>query len=477
MLMPKGFLHFVSRSALAFCVYCLFVTYAAAILPAFPGAQGVGAYATGGRGGDVYHVTNLADDGIGSLRYGVKSAKGPRTIVFDVGGTITLRRKLNIRKPNITFAGQTAPGNGICVTGFHMALSEDTDEGTTADNSIVRYMRFRVAADPVNAPDDSFAVNAGNNIIIDHISASWGSDENLSVTNSANYVTVQWSVISEALNAANHGYGSLVAPKTSGARVTFHHNLHANNEGRTPRAGSRSFAADFLFDYRNNVNYNWGTHGDWGGWGVVGGNPNEETLDENFINNYSIAGPDTTSRTTQNTAISSNFTTSRFYQSGNLIDSDRNGTLDGVNTKWGMFRGTFTKMVSPFAVPGLKAVVTESTEEAYENVLKYAGAIFPVRDAVDKRVINGVKRQTGRIVNRMSDIGGFPADDYPMITRPAIYDTDQDGMPNEWELLMGLNPNDAADRNLINVSGYTNLESYLNSLVTIPVPEPANVRR
>ena len=355
---------------LALLVLCVFVADGQAVLVAFPGAEGAGAYATGGRGGDVYHVTSLADDGVGTLRQAIGTATGPRTIVFDVGGTINLLSKLNIRKPNITLAGQTAPGNGICITGFHMSTSQSG--GIEADNTIIRYMRFRVAADPVNAADDSFSINNGNNIIIDHVSASWGSDENLSVADTANNVTVQWSLISESLNAAGHGYGSLIAPETQGARITFHHNLYANNDGRTPRAGSRLFSTDFVFDYRNNVNYNWGTQGDWGSWGVVGGNPNEETLDENFINNYMIAGPNTSTTTARNTAISSNYATSRFYQSGNLIDSDRDGTLDGADTGWGMFRGTYTKMTSPFAIDPAKAVTTQSALDAYNSVLDNA---------------------------------------------------------------------------------------------------------
>ena len=285
---------------------------------------------------------------------------------------------------------------------------------------------------------------------------------------------MQWSLISEALNANNHGYGSLIAPETTGTRITLHHNLYASDAGRTPRAGTRNYATDFVFDYRNNVSYNWGTRGDWGGWGVDGSSDNEETLDENFINNYSIAGPNTTTTTTRNTAISSNYATSRFYQSGNLIDSDRDGTLDGTNTEWGMFRGTYTKMASPFPIDADKAVTTQSATDAYYSVLDNAGVNFPVRDAVDTRVIAGVRNQTLTNPNNLSSVGGFPTAAYPATARAAGYDSDLDGMPNYWEVLMGLDPNNAADRNFTNLSpaGYTNLEVFLNSLVT-PVPEPA----
>jgi pectate lyase len=450
---------------MALLASCFIADVALAALVAFPGAEGAGALATGGRGGDVYHVTSLADSGPGTLREGVSTGSGPRTIVFDVGGTINLTSRLNFNRPNITIAGQTAPGNGICVANFRTRLQYD--------NTVVRYMRFRLGADPINAADDTLSITSGNNIMIDHVSVSWGSDENLSVTSAASNVTVQWSLVSEGLNDDDHGYGSLIAPEIPGTRYTFHHNLYANNSGRVPRAGSRNYATDFVFDYRNNVAYNWGTSGDWGGWGVVGGNPNEEYLDENFINNYYVAGPDsnrTFNSMYRNTALSSNFATSRFYQSGNLIDSDRDGVLDGTNTGWGMIRGTYTQMAVPFPIDPTKAVTTESAADAYASVMANVGANFPVRDAVDTRVIAGVASQTGRIINTMADIGGFPTGDYPTISRPAGFDTDLDGMPNVWEEMNGLDPNNAADRNLATLStlGYTNLESYLNNLVALP---------
>jgi pectate lyase len=464
--MPRGCLGSSLHCALALLACCFFADDALAVLVAFPGAEGAGAYATGGRGGDVYHVTSLNDSGPGTLREGVNTANGPRTIVFDIGGTINLTGRLTVNSPNITIAGQTAPGNGICVANFRSRIQ--------LDNTVVRYMRFRLGSDPINAPDDSLTISGGNNIIIDHVSASWGSDENLSVTGTANNVTVQWSLISEGLNANNHGYGSLIAPDLPGTRYTFHHNLYADNSGRVPRAGSRNFSQDFVFDYRNNVAYNWGTQGDWGAWGVVGGNPNEEYLDENFINNYSIAGPNSNSifnSMYRNTAMSSNFATSRFYQSGNLIDSDRDGVLDGTNTEWGMFHGTYTKVTTaPFPIDPTKAVTTESAANAYASVIKNVGANFPVRDAVDTRVIAGVTSQTGRLINTMSDIGGFPTSAYPTETRATGFDTDQDGMPNIWEEMNGLDPNNATDRNLKTLSllGYTNLEMYLNNLVFVP---------
>ncbi len=438
-----------------------------AILRAFPGAEGAGAFATGGRGGVVYHVTSLADSGNGTLRSGIENASGPTTIVFDISGTIALQSQLVIRKPNITIAGQTAPGSGITVTGDVFSVSSSSSNHTQADNTIIRYMRFRNGQPAVNQKD-AFNITAGRNVIVDHVSASWGGDENLSVTKSADNVTVQWSFNTEALNANNHGYGSLIAPETQGARYTFHHNLYANDAGRIPRAGSRNFATDFVFDYRNNVAYNWGTQGNWGGWAVVGGNPNEETVDFNFINNYYIAGPNTISSFYQNTALSSNFVTSRIHQSGNKIDSNRNGMLDGTDTGWNMIRGAYTQRPTPFPIFPLYAVTTETADEAYNSVLNEGGANFPARDAVDLRVIAGVLNQTGRIISDESGVGGLPM--LPVVIRPTGFDIDSDGMPNAWEIAQGLNPNNASDRNGIGAGGYTNLEIYLNSLVAVPEP-------
>lgn len=426
---------------------------------AFPGAEGAGAYATGGRGGDVYHVTNLADeDGSGnpipgSFRYGVETATGPRTIVFDVSGTIEMTDRLKVDRPNITIAGQTAPGDGICLKNWHVTME--------ANNVIMRYLRIRPGhgAYNNNSAEDGLSIGSGTNMIADHISTSWGGDENLSCTRAANRVTVQWCIMSEGLNYASHGYGSLVAPENPGTRISWHHNLYANNLGRTPRVGSRLFAQDFVFDYVNNVNYNWGTSGDWGGWGVVGGNPNEETVDLNFVNNYSIAGTNTSTTTARNTALSSNFDTTRIYQSGNLIDSDRNLVRNGTNTGWSMFRGTYIQMASPFPIDPTNAITTTDATTAYYYVLNKAGASL-VRDAVDTRTVNNVRYQKGAIITDPGSVGGWPT--LNLTTAPK--DTDGDGMADYWERAVGLNTN-APDGNLdLNGDGYTQLEDYLNWL-------------
>src|SRR6188508_2718866 len=189
MLVTLRSLRFTLVGVLPLLAACFFAGDASAVLPAFPGAEGAGAYATGGRSGEVYHVTTLADSGPGSLRTGVIGSTVPRTIVFDVGGTINLLSPMEIRAPNLTIAGQTAPGNGICITGDRVSLA--SANGFTPNNVVIRYMRFRNGSDPINDADDSFSMNAGNTIMIDHVSASWGSDENLSITGSATNVTVQ----------------------------------------------------------------------------------------------------------------------------------------------------------------------------------------------------------------------------------------------------------------------------------------------
>ena len=205
------------------------------------------------------------------------------------------------------------------------------------------------------------------------MSASFGGDETISATHSPWNLTVQWCLMSDSLNFQNHGYGSLIAPELSGTRISWHHNLYSNNDGRVPRVGSRLFTTNFVFDYVNNVTYNWGTAGDWGCWGVVGGNPNEETLDINFINNYAVAGANTTGSANgaprASAALTSNFATTRIYQSGNLIDSDRNAIRNGTNAVWSNFRGTYVQMPSLFAIDPTNAISATDANTAYLQVL------------------------------------------------------------------------------------------------------------
>lgn len=438
---------------------------------AFPGAEGFGAFTPGGRGGRVFRITTLEDylhkerPIPGSLREAV-SAKEPRVVVFAVSGTIHLKERLRIQSPFLTIAGQSAPGDGICLA----------DEGTacTTHDIVLRHLRFR-RGDAAGDEGDALWFRNAQNVIVDHCSMSWGLDENFSFTKSTADISAQWCIISEGLNPKHHGYGSLIAPDVD-SRMSFHHNLYADNFGRNPRAGSRAHV-QFIFDFRNNVVFNWGTGYDWGVWAVYG-NEEVENIDFNFVGNYSIAGPDTSIEATREkgftprfdlttegyrrAALSSNRKTSRIYQSGNRIDSNVNGKLDGQDTGWDMVNGVYTRSETPFTIPPANAIHTETADQAYERVLRTAGALPWRRDTADRRVVEGVRAQTGRIINSQTQAGGWPE----LKSAPAPVDTDADGLPDEWEVVHGLDPKNAADSAQLakDSSGYSNLEVYLNDL-------------
>lgn len=421
--------------------------------PAFPGAEGYGANANGGRGGTVYHVTNLNDSGPGSLRTGIGTAN--RTIVFDVSGTIELVTDLKINKNNITIAGQTAPGDGICLKGRLVSVQDCRDV-------IVRFIRTR--AGDVNCTtneattfqDDSFHLVNTTNVIIDHISSSWSIDECLSATWSTN-VTVQWCMISESLkNSCHpkgaHGYGSLIRYAAGG--VTYHHNLYADHDSRNPRPGD-----NIHLDFVNNVVYNWGGTAGYNADDTadnIGNPPPYFTNVLNYVSNYFLAGPSTTGHLTQ--AFDSGVTNAiscQIFQSGNRIDSNKNGSLDGTDTGWSMFGSPYAQLAFRFNAP---QVTTDSALAAYEKVLAFVGASH-ARDAADSRVANDVRKQTGAIINSQSTVGGWPT--LNSTTLPT--DTDQDGIANFFELALGWNPA-VANNNHTNTDGYTDLEWYLNWL-------------
>jgi pectate lyase len=444
-------------------------------LRAFPGAEGFGAYTPGGRGGKTWVVTTLEDYESkeppfkGTLREAVQ-AKGPRTIVFAVSGTIHLKKRLRIETPYLTIAGQSAPGDGVCLA----------DQGTSVvtHDVMIRHLRFR-HGDASGDESDSLWFRNAQNVIVDHCSVSWDLDENLSFTKSTGSVTVQWCMISEGLNPKHHGYGSLIAPDVD-SQMSFHHNLYANNFGRCPRVGSRG-RISFLFDYRNNVLFDWGTGYDWGAWAVYG-KPEDENVDLNFVGNYSIAGPDTSIEATlkkgftprfeltnagfREAAFSSHQKTSRIFQSNNRIDSNVNGKLDGIDTGWGMVSGSYTKMERPFAVSEEFAIRTESAERAYEQVLRTAGATPWRRDGADTRVIQSVRDQTGRVINSQKEVGGWPE----LKSGRARLDSDGDGIPDDWEKAHGLDAQNASDANTIASNGYSNLENYINSIQAAGYP-------
>ncbi|MFN3557924.1 MAG: polysaccharide lyase family 1 protein [Brevundimonas sp.] len=418
---------------------------------AFPGAEGAGRLATGGRGGAVLRVTNLNDAGPGSLRAAVE-ADGPRTVIFDIGGTIRLATPLRIRRGQITVAGQTAPGGGITLRDQALVVA--------ADDVVVRYIRSRLG-DESRIESDAVTVERGRRIILDHISASWSVDETLSAGSRYDPpergiydLTVQWSVIAESLNRSghakgDHGYGSLVRGG-HGARFTFHHNLWAAHRARMPRPGNYnppSVDPDGpRFEFRSNVFY------DWGG-SHAGYNADTESLSAYaFIGNAYMPGPDSAGRWA-------------FEESNPLARAwfESNG-MDGQvpADPWSLVKESDRPGYRLSARPDWAGAATETPEAATAAVLERAGA-SRVRDAVDLRIIEGVRSRSGRIIDSQAEVGGWPELD---AGRPWT-DGDGDGMPDDWERAHALDPANAADgRADRNGDGFTNLEDWLNALAT-----------
>ena len=428
---------------------------------AFPTAEGFGAYSLGGRGGDVYHVTNLDDNGAGSLRYGIENAGGPRTIVFDISGTIILEDRLTINKSYLTIAGQTAPGDGICLRDYQFQIS--------ASHVIVRYIRSRLG-DQAGQESDAISITSGKNIIVDHCSAGWSVDEVFSCStgdpDDIDKVTVQWCIISEGLmnsihEKGAHSYGALIRG-CYGAQYSYLHNLFAHNNSRNPRPGNYDENTHLLdplglqFDFRNNVMYNWG--GSRPGYDA----DSESVCRYNYVGNYGKPGPDSDRTGYAYKAGSKHF---RAYYSGNHFF----GKIPTDQWSLVTFSSFSSSEIAAYKRPipySTGRVETLTALEAYSTVMAHVGASLS-RDPVDVRVIDDVQNGTGSIIDSPSDVGGWPL----LNALPAPLDTDQDGMPDSWENDNGLNPNDPSDRNDDNRgNGYTNLEEYLNELVsTFPV--------
>ena len=424
---------------------------------AFPGAEGFGAYSLGGRGGDVYTVTNLKDSGAGSLRRGIQSAKGPRTVVFAVSGLIRLNSDLVINKDYITIAGQTAPGDGICL--------RDAALKVEANHVIVRYIRSRLG-DEGGQESDAISISSGHQIIMDHCSASWSVDECFSCSTgkrgAIDSVTVQWSIISEALDNSihhkgAHGYGALIRG-CFGAKYTYHHNLFAHNQTRNPRPGNYDDNPKTLdpeglqFDFRNNVMYNWG--GSRPGYDM----DSASVCRFNYVGNYGKPGPDSEKTGWAYEAGSKHF---RAYFEDNYFFGrypEDPWSLVNFGENWTDEEKALYKQTSPFTTGPMG---TEAAEIAYDHVLQYAGASL-VRDRVDARVIMEVQNGTGSIIDSQDEVGGWPV----YRTYGVLSDSDSDGMPDTWEKNMGLNPEDPEDRNGdLDQDGYTNLEEYLNHVI------------
>jgi len=414
---------------------------------AFPGAEGFGAYAKGGRGGKVLHVTTLDDDGPGSMRWAV-DYKGPRIVVFDISGTIRLKRGLTIRNPFITIAGQTSPGEGICLRDAPLVIA--------ADDVIVRYLRCRLGDE--GSSGDAITISKGKDIIVDHCSASWSTDEVLSASTrepTLTDVTVQWRFITEALNAKGHGFGSLIRG-TGGARYSFLHNLYAHNRGRNPRPGnydSNPFDKDpagLLLDFRNNVIYNW--QGDYAGY-----NADRRSVTRlNYVGNYLVPGPD--SKAT-GIAYATGSPYDRAYFAGNVYGGRLSEDPWGIvryNPDWTAQVIEAYKQARPFETGPIR---DEDAYTAFKRVLKTGGASLPGRDGVDRRIVSDVSNRTGRIINSQKEVGGWPQ----LGSKAAPLDSDGDGMPDAWERRFNLDPADASDGPADkDGDGYTNVEEYLN---------------
>ncbi|GAB3015861.1 pectate lyase [Niabella terrae] len=444
---------------------------------AFPGAEGFAAAITGGRGGKLIKVTNLNDAGTGSFRAAVE-ASGKRIVVFEVSGTITLKSRLNIQHGDLTVAGQTAPGDGITLRDFPVYVA--------ADNIILRFLRFRMG-DAAAQEDDALGGRFHKDIMVDHCSMSWSTDECVSFYANEN-TTLQWSLIAESLrnsvhDKGAHGYGGI----WGGRRASFHHNLMAHHDSRNARLGEeagKAFALTDLTDVRNNVIYNWGSNSFYGG----------EAMNVNMINNYFKPGPATlagNSYTKQGRILSIDKNKiagtevyglwGHFYVDGNLVEGHADASSDnwtyGVYNQFHGSYGTVSeadksamRLSEPLDIGG--NLQTFTAEKAYEQVLRYAGACL-VRDAVDLRIIDNVKKgsytaagsngSNHGIIDSQADVGGWPE----LQSKPAPRDSDGDGMPDNWEQARLLDPLKANANGRQLSTGYDNIEVYINSLVSL----------
>jgi len=444
-------------------------------IPAFPGAEGGGMYSFGGRGGRVFVVNSLEDSGPGTLREACETA-GPRIVVFSVAGIIHLKRPLNIQAPYITIDGHTAPGDGICIAG-------QTTELNTHD-AVIRYMRFRRGITEYYNRDDALGGDPEGNIIVDHCSCSWGLDETLSLYRHMYHapaddnrdhriklpvfnLTIQWTIITEALNTYNHAFGGT----WGGKNATFHHNLLADNTGR-----NASIGMGYDFNFINNVIFNWRHRSLDGG---------DDTSRVNCINNYYKPGPVTQDNVSHRIGKASSWTRhpdptlryGKWYVDGNYMDGDATVTADnwngGVEAAGGnsddenaggdQSGNALTKIRADHPFP-MAPITIDTAQQTYDLVLDHAGANLPKRDAVDQRAVE--QTRTGKtqykqgIITDIKQVGG-----YPEYKGDPITFTQNDGIPDSWKIKYGL---DIHDPNLAtedcNGDGYTNIEKYLDGI-------------
>ncbi len=438
---------------------------------AFPGAEGFGKFTSGGRGGRVIYVTKLVDNGSeGTLRHAINQT-GARTILFKVSGTIALQSSLSINSGSLTIAGQTAPGDGITLKNYPVTIN--------ASNVIIRFIRFRMG-DEAGQEGDALGGRGQKNILIDHCSMSWSTDECVSFYGNENF-TLQWCIISESLrNAVHtkgaHGYGGI----WGGRFASFHHNLLAHHDSRNPRLGEaagKSYALTNLVDLRNNVIYNWGNNSAYGG----------EAMNVNIVNCYYKPGPATVKadrilsidkNKIKGTEVYDSW--GKYFIEGNVVEGSSSATED--NWSYGVYNQfhnsygaissaekTAMRKDKPHAIH--KNVLTHTASQAYQLVLAYAGASLK-RDAVDLRIVDNVEKgnftypgskgSKNGIIDSQEDVGGWPV----LHTLPAPADTDGDGMPDQWEKAHKLDPTSSKDQHLHTLDPkFSNLEVYLNSLV------------
>ncbi len=418
---------------------------------AFPGADGFGKYTSGGRGGKVVEVTTLNDDGPGSFRQAV-TTKGSRIVIFKVTGNISLKNAINITSPNLTIAGQSSPGEGICISGAPVNFK--------ANNIIIRFLRFRLG-DLGNTHENSVSAIGYTNIIFDHCSFSWGSNYNALFYNNAEF-TAQWCIFSESLykpkkSKSPEGSGALVG----GMKASFHHNLFAHNAMNNPDFGGafyhKSTKSNEIVDFRNNVIYNWGTESTSGG---EGGNIN-------LVNNYFKPGPATSKD--QKSTILTIKSGGNFFVKGNFLFSNDQVSKD--NWKGIKSRQTIEQNKTGQEFESDFTGKTQSAEDAYIDVMAKTGASLK-RDDVDSRIVQSTGTASTEhggnygdkkgIIDSQQTVGGWPV----LKSASIKADNDNDGIPDEWEKANGLNPNDPSDATKKTLyKTYDNIEIYLNDLV------------
>ncbi|KAJ3037143.1 hypothetical protein HDV00_002025 [Rhizophlyctis rosea] len=398
----------------------------AASLLAFPGAEGFGAYAKGGRGGSVYVVTNLNDKGTGSLRDAM--SKSDRIVVFAISGQITITDRL-VALPRTTILGQTAPGSGITIYGNGVSFSN-------ANDSIVRYIRFRMGVKGTDGKD-ALGIAEGSNMIFDHVSVAWGRDETFSINGDVRNVTIQESIVSGGLEP--HSCGGLI--QTDGG-VSILRSLYVDNNTRNPKVKG-------VNDFVNNVVYNWGRGG-----GYILGGDSEGVSNVNIVGNYYVAGPNSTAD-----AFSRGNTNFKAYFTNNLVDTNVNGKLDG--TAFDVSALGIDVRPERYGYPTVKTLLT--AQQAYDHVLANAGASL-VRDSVDTYYINNVRSLGTKGVSLRHETDAPLNGPGTVPTGSGPTDTDGDGLPDAWELKNGFDPN-VKDSTKIVADGYTAIEAYANSLV------------